>query len=105
MNMTFVIVSVFGLFSLTGGIIGFLKAKSRASLIAGAISGFALLICAYGISQGSGWAFFGSAFIAFLLGFRFSRTWLKNRRVMPDLLMVLLSLLTLIAVGMSLAQG
>ena len=37
---------VFGLFTLLGGIIGFLKANSTASLVAGGISG-ALLITAY----------------------------------------------------------
>ena len=38
---------VFGLITITGGVIGFVKAKSRASLIAGSVSGVLLLVAAY----------------------------------------------------------
>ena len=97
--MAVLVVGVFGLFSLVGGVIGYMKAKSRASLIAGTISGILLLMCAVGLRQDSRVAIAGSALIAILLGGRFLGTWRRNHRVMPDLLMVLLSMATLLAVA------
>lgn len=99
MSVAVVIVASYGIFSLAGGVIGYLKAKSAASLIAGSLSGVLLLLCAYGIGQGSRTALLGSLLIAVALGARFLGTWLKKRRVMPDLLMVLFSAATLLAAG------
>ncbi len=99
MNVAATVVAVYGVFSLVGGTIGYLKAKSLASLIAGSLSGALLLLCAYGIGQESRIALLGSLVIAFALGARFFGTWLKKHRVMPDLLMVLLSTATLLAAG------
>ena len=94
------VVLVHGLFSLAGGTIGYLKARSAASLVAGAGSGALLLGCAYGMAQGHRMAMAGSLIIALALGGRFLGTWRKNRRVMPDLLMVLCSFATIVAVGL-----
>ncbi len=99
MMIAVVVVALHGLFTIVGGIIGFVKAKSRPSLIAGSVSGAGLLACAAGLAHGARLAAYGSLVIALLLGARFLRTWRTHRRVMPDLLMVLFSLLTLIAVG------
>ena len=99
MDITASVIASYGLFSLAGGIIGYLKAKSTASLIAGSVSGASLLLCAYGIGQGSRLGVFGSLVIALALGGRFFGTWRKNRRVMPDLLMVLFSAAALLADG------
>ena len=90
MNVAAAVVALHGIFSITGGVIGYLKAKSKASLIAGSISGALLLLCAYGIGQGNRMALLGVLAVAFALGARFLNTWLKHRRVMPDALMVLL---------------
>ena len=97
MNFAVITVAVYGLFSLVGGVIGFVKAKSKASLVAGTVSGVLLLGSAYGMTQSVRAAFFIALIVALLLGVRFFRTWQKNRRVMPDLLMIVLSLLSLIA--------
>ena len=93
----------YGLFSLIGGVIGFVKARSAASLIAGTASGILLLGCAHAMYHDTSTAAARAALIvAFLLGARFLATWMRKRRVMPDLLMVLFSLATLISVGRSL---
>ena len=44
MNITVIVVGLFGLFSLAGGLIGYFKAGSMASLIAGGVSGLILLL-------------------------------------------------------------
>lgn len=105
MDLASVVVVFYGLFNLVGGILGYVKAKSRASLIAGSFSGIVLLACAYRIRMGSMIASFTSLGIALLLGLRFLGTWFKTRRVMPDLLMILLSVATLVLVGLKVMQG
>ena len=99
MSVAATVVAVYGVFSLVGGVIGYLKATSLASLIAGSLSGGLLLLCAYGIGQDNRIALLGSLVIAFALGARFFGTWLKKHRVMPDLLMILLSAATILAAG------
>lgn len=92
------IVAAYGIWSLVGGAIGYVKAKSVPSLVAGSVSGALLLVCAYGIAQGSRLSALGSLVIALALGARFVGTWLKKRRLMPDLLMILFSAATVLAV-------
>ena len=105
MNFAAAVVALYGLFSLIGGIIGYVKAKSTASLIAGSLSGIVLLICGYWIARGSFAADIVSLVVAVLLGVRFFKTWRANHRVMPDLLMVIFSAATLFFVGIHLFQG
>jgi len=98
MAFSTVIVTLYGIFNLVGGVIGYLKARSTASLIAGSIAGVILLACAAGLTQGNRLAALGSVGVALLLGGRFIGTWRRNHRIMPDLIMVLLSLATLVVV-------
>ena len=102
MSIAAVVVGLYGAFSLLGGVIGYVKAKSQASLVAGSVSGTLLLVCAYGIHQGNRAAAVSTLLIALALGGRFASTWRRTHRVMPDLGMVLFSLATLAAVGVHL---
>ena len=102
MDLVTSVVGLYGVISLAGGLIGYVKAKSTASLIAGSLAGIVLLVCAVGIARGSHTAALGSAVVALLLGGRFVGTWIRRRRVMPDLLMVGGALAVLIAVGVRL---
>ena len=102
MTLAVGITGLYGAFSIAGGIIGYVKARSTASLIAGTMSGALLLLCAAGMSQGRPVATWGSLAIAAALGARFLGTWLKTRRVMPDLIMVLFSAATIAAAAASL---
>ena len=104
MKMAAALVAAYGIFSLVGGAIGYFKAHSTASLIAGSASGALLLLCAYGITQEHRTAALGSLVIAVALGARFFGTWLQQRRIMPDLLMILFSVATLLAVGAALLK-
>jgi len=104
MNTTVIIVGLFGLFSLAGGLIGYFKAGSMASLMAGGISGLILLLSAFGISKDNQVAVYVAGVVALLLGGRFLMTLLQKFKVMPDLLMVLFSVVTLIVVIMYLVR-
>ena len=103
MPFTIFVVMVYGLFTVAGGVIGYLNAKSRASLIAGSLSGLTLLAAAYYMRQGNSAAPIVVIGVALLLGGRFAMTWTKNRRLAPDLLMVVLSIAALLAGGFALA--
>ena len=92
------VVGVYGFVSLVGGVVGYVKAKSTASLVAGSVAGALLLWCAAGLQQGNRTAGFLSLAIALLLGGRFFLSWRRTERLMPDLIMVILSLATLAAV-------
>ena len=104
MNVAVFVVAAYGFFSLIGGIIGYAKAKSTASLIAGSLSGFFLVASAYGIARDVGAAYFVALIIALLLGARFFKTWFRTRRLMPDLLMIIFSSATLVVVGLQLMK-
>jgi uncharacterized membrane protein (UPF0136 family) len=98
MNPAVVMVLVFGLFSITGGLIGYFKAGSLPSLFAGVISGLILVASSYGIFKGNTFSAVIAILIALLLGGRFIRTIMKNFKVMPDLIMILLSTASIITV-------
>ncbi len=98
MNLASVVVAFYGFFTLVGGVIGYVKAKSTASLIAGLTSGLVLLACAYGITKGGRAPLAVAALVSLLLGGRFIGTWLTHHRLMPDLLMIVFSSLSLAAI-------
>lgn len=98
MNITVLWVFLFGIVTLVGGVIGYTQAGSVASIVAGSISGIILLICAGGISKGNNLAAVGALVIALLLGGRFMVTLVKNFKLMPDLVMVMFSLITILVV-------
>jgi len=99
MDVAVWVVAFYGLVSLVGGAIGYLKAKSVASLVAGSLAGTLLVACAFGLRHDNQVAAIGSLIIAVLLGGRFFGTWRRTHRLMPDLIMILFSAATLITVG------
>lgn len=100
--MSTIVTLVFGIFCIAGGLIGYFKASSTASLIAGGLSGVLLIACSYGMRQGSRAAVVAALAVAVLLGLRFLGTFMRNHRVMPDLIMIVLSLAAVLAIVLSL---
>lgn len=95
MNANVILWVYFG-FLLLGGLVGFLKAGSKASLIASSILSIPILLCALGtLSLG-----FAKGFLVFLLLF-FAFRFAKSKKFMPMGLMAVLSAiaLTLLFVG------
>jgi uncharacterized membrane protein (UPF0136 family) len=85
---------VFGVLTVVGGVMGFVKAKSNASLIAGGISGVLLLVAGY--LMGSANLQIGlilGLVVCVALAGRFVPSYLKTKKAMPAGMMAVLSVL------------
>ena len=102
MNLAVWIVGFYGGVSVIGGVLGYVKAKSVDSIVAGCVFGALLLWAATGLRDGNPAAELVSLTIPLLLGLRFFTSWRKTKRVMPDFIMFVLGLATLTAVSFQL---
>jgi len=101
MLLSAIIVFVYGMLVLVGGVFGFVKAKSRPSLIAGVAGDFALSIAGVGIISHQSWAVpLALVLIAALMVF-FAARYARTRLFMPGGLMSILSLLALLGVWLT----
>lgn len=88
-NVASVTVLVLSLLTMVGGVMGFVKAKSKASLIAGVISGLALAGCfAYSL-QAPRDGLMGALFVTGLLDIVFIMRYVKTKKFMPAGMMLL----------------
>jgi uncharacterized membrane protein (UPF0136 family) len=76
-----------------GGLIGYVKAKSAASLIAGGASGALLIICGVLLFMGKATAIYAALVITLVLTVMFTIRFSKKRAFMPTGMMLVLSLL------------
>lgn len=98
-----IIVYVYAVLVGIGGFIGYRRANSLPSLIAGTLSFLLLLVAAQSMRTGQAWGLpLAGALSLFLLVF-FSLRYLKSspRAFMPGGLMAILSLLTLIGIALT----
>ena len=87
---------VFGLLTIVGGVIGYVKAGSTASIIAGSIAGVLLLIAAW-LLPGSPVVGLGLAIVISLaLAGQFVPKFIKTGHVMPAGLMSVLSVIGIV---------
>ena len=96
--MTAWIILIYGILVLAGGIIGYVKANSTPSLIAGGVSGVLLIAAALAMLRGAyqiGW--FIAIFIAIVLLARFGIAAMSGFKMMPGGLMIILSLIAIVA--------
>ena len=87
---------IFGLLTIVGGVIGYLKAGSTASIIAGSIAGILLLVAAWVLPTNAVLGLALGGIVAILLAGRFIPAFIKTGHVMPAGLMSLLSVIGLI---------
>jgi uncharacterized membrane protein (UPF0136 family) len=90
---------LFGLVAIVGGALGFARAKSQASLIAGGVSG-AMLIIAGLLSPGPYGLMLG-LLVSVLLLLHFSRSYAARRKPMPAIPMIVLSTIGIILTAVS----
>lgn len=83
---------VFGVLTIAGGVLGFVKAKSRPSLIAGTISGLSLLLAGYLVGTRGTLGLALGLFISFSLAGRFIGAYKKSGKFMPAGLMSVLGI-------------
>ncbi|HJT80945.1 MAG TPA: TMEM14 family protein [Chthoniobacterales bacterium] len=87
---------VFGILTIAGGIMGYVKARSVASIVAGALTGLLLIVAALILTTyrelGLGLALFTSA----ILAGQFIPRLLRTRRFMPAGIMSLLSVVGIV---------
>jgi uncharacterized membrane protein (UPF0136 family) len=97
---------VFALLTIAGGVLGFVKAKSRPSLIAGGLSGALLLVAGYLLGTPSARAglILGIVLCVALAG-RFVPSFLKTKKAMPAGMMAALSVLGVVLTVMLLARS
>jgi uncharacterized membrane protein (UPF0136 family) len=88
---------VFGVLTIAGGIVGYVKAGSVASIIAGSISGVLLLIGAFVLPEHRMAGLVMGLIVSLLLAVRFIPAFLRTGKVMPAGLMAALSVLGIIA--------
>jgi len=87
---------VFGILTIAGGIVGYMKANSTASIIAGSISGVLLLVAAF-LLPGQPLLGLTIAFlISVLLAGYFVPGYLRTGKIMPGAIMAVLSLLGIV---------
>ncbi len=89
---------VFGALTIIGGIVGYVKAGSAASIIAGSITGVLLLVAAFLLPEHRMAGLATALIISLLLAAQFIPKLLRTGRVMPAGAMSLLSVIGIIVV-------
>ncbi|WP_373529526.1 TMEM14 family protein [Nostoc sp.] len=95
MNLSIVAAFAYGILAVIGGIIGYIQAKSKVSLLSGSISGLLLIIAAYFQLQGQTWGSILALLVTAVLVIFFVFRLVKTRKFMPAGLMTILGILTL----------
>ena len=88
---------VFGLLTIAGGVVGYVKAGSVASIIAGAITGVLLLVAAFLLPEHRVAGLATALIVSLLLAAQFVPKLLRTGRVMPAGIMSVLSVIGIIA--------
>jgi uncharacterized membrane protein (UPF0136 family) len=87
---------VFGVLTIAGGVVGYVKAGSLPSIIAGSITGILLLVAAFLLAKHWLAGLLTGFIISLLLAWQFIPKFLRTGRVMPAGIMSILSILGVI---------
>lgn len=88
---------IFGLLTIAGGVAGYVKAGSTASIIAGSITGVLLLVAAFLLPEHRAIGFATALIVSLLLAAQFIPKFLQTGRIMPAGMMSILSVIGIIA--------
>ncbi|MFN6464770.1 MAG: TMEM14 family protein [Nostoc sp. DedVER02] len=95
MNLSIIAAFAYGILAIAGGIIGYIQARSKVSLVSGSISGLLLILAAYFQLQGQTWGLILAALVTAVLVVVFAVRLAKTRKFMPAGLMTILGMLAL----------
>ena len=87
---------IFGLLTIVGGVMGYVKAGSTISLIAGSVSGILLLVAAFLLPNNLAVGLALAGLVSILLAGRFIPAFMKTGQAMPAGLMSALSVIGVI---------
>ncbi|MES2121947.1 MAG: TMEM14 family protein [Chlamydiota bacterium] len=104
MKVTALIVCIYGILIALGGLMGFIKGHSYASLISGGSFGLALIISSYLISKGRVAAQYVALVLTFILDGLFTFRFAKSLHFFPAGLLSLLSLAVLIVIALKIRK-
>ena len=88
---------VFGVLTIAGGVVGYVKAGSVASIIAGSITGVLLLVAAFLLPEHRAIGLATAFIISLLLAAQFAPKFIRTGRIMPAGMMAVLSVIGVIA--------
>jgi uncharacterized membrane protein (UPF0136 family) len=88
---------IFGLLTIVGGIMGYVKAGSTASIIAGAITGVLLIVAAFLLPEHRVAGLATALIVSVLLAGQFAPKFFRTGKVMPAGIMSVLSVIGIIA--------
>jgi len=97
MEATKIYFGVFGVLTIAGGVVGYVKAGSVASIIAGSITGVLLLIAAFLLPEHRAIGLATAFIVSLLLAAQFVPKFIRTGRVMPAGMMSVLSVIGVIA--------
>lgn len=98
MSLGLIIALIYGILAMVGGIVGYLKARSKPSLISGIVSGLLLIIGALRAAQGITSGLWVVKIVTLVLVIVFIIRLVKTKKFMPAGLMVIGGVATLIGV-------
>jgi len=88
---------IFGVLTIAGGIVGYVKAGSVASIIAGSITGVLLLVAAFLLPEHRAIGLASALILSLLLAGQFVPKFLRTGKVMPAGIMSILSVIGIVA--------
>src|SRR3989440_13053731 len=88
---------IFGILTVVGGVVGYIKAGSVASIIAGSITGVLLLVAAFLLPEHRTIGLATALIVSLLLAAQFVPKFLRSGRVMPAGMMAILAVIGIIA--------
>ena len=97
MEATKIYFIIFGVLTIAGGIVGYVKAGSAASIIAGSITGVLLLVAAFVMPEHRMAGLATGLIVSLLLAAYFIRKYLSTGALMPAGMMSVLSIIGIIA--------
>ena len=95
MKIASIVILIYGIISLAGGIYGYAAKQSAVSLAAGGASGIIMIVCGFAVLRRVYPALYVAIIVALILAVHFGLSFSRAPKLMPAGLMLVMSLLTI----------